>query len=105
VVVSHNGDLRGLVEDSLGIERRVACSVDGFSELGAIVSGTSLVATVPDTLARRMKELYPRLRTAALPFRLPSSPAELLWRTSEENDPGQSWLREQIRQLARGLRA
>lgn len=37
VIVSYNGDLRGVVEQSLGRQRRVRCSVEGFASVGAIV--------------------------------------------------------------------
>lgn len=101
VVVSYNGDLRGYVEDSLGIERRVVCSVPGFAGLGAIVRGTPLLATVPETVARCMEDMFPGLRHAPLPFTLPSYPVELLWRRSLDHDPAHLWLRAQIRAAAK----
>jgi LysR family transcriptional activator of mexEF-oprN operon len=52
VVVSYNGDTRGIVEDFLGVERRVRCSVASFAALGDIVEGTDLLATVPDSARR-----------------------------------------------------
>lgn len=101
VVVSYNGDLRGYVEDSLGIERRVVCSVTGFAGIGAIVRGTPLLATVPETVARCMEDMFPGLRHAPLPFTLPSYPVELLWRRSLDHDPAHMWLREQLRAAAK----
>src|SRR4051812_43355594 len=47
VIVSYNGDLRGIVEDIYGRERRIRCSVADFSSIGAIVDGGRLVATIP----------------------------------------------------------
>ncbi len=101
VVVSYNGDLRGYVEDSLGIERRVVCSVPGFAGLGAIVRGTPLLATVPETVARVMEQMFPGLRHTPLPFTLASYPIELLWRRSLDHDPAHLWLRAQIRAAAK----
>ncbi len=47
VIVSYNGDLRGTVEDNMGRERDVRCSVASFGSIGAIVDGSALVATLP----------------------------------------------------------
>lgn len=101
VVVSYNGDLRGYVEDALGIERRVVCSVPGFAAIGAIVAGTPIVATVPDRVAAQIEAMFPGLRHAPLPFELKSYPNELLWRKSLEHEPAHMWLRQQVRALAK----
>src|SRR5262249_52334245 len=61
VIVSYNGDLRGVIEDSFGKQRRVRCSVASFHSIGAIVEGSSLVATVPLVVAAPILRLHPRL--------------------------------------------
>src|SRR4051794_27700344 len=48
VIVSYNGDLRGIVEETFGRERRVRCSVASFASIGAIVDGARLVATISE---------------------------------------------------------
>lgn len=104
VVVSFNGDLRGYVEDSLGIERRVACSVPGFANVGAIVAGTSLVATLPERIARHLESMHPTLRHAPLPFELEVYPLEMIWRKSDEHDAGHRWLRDRVKAIAAAKR-
>jgi LysR family transcriptional regulator, mexEF-oprN operon transcriptional activator len=79
VVVSYNGDTRGIVEDLLGVERRVRCSVASFAALGDIVEGTALLATVPEMVARRALRRHRHLRAWPVPFALPGAPLEMLW--------------------------
>ncbi|HET9627674.1 MAG TPA: LysR family transcriptional regulator, partial [Kofleriaceae bacterium] len=54
IVVSYNGDLRGIVEDSMRKQRKIRCSVSSFSNLGALIDGTALLATVPELVARHL---------------------------------------------------
>ena len=86
VIVSYNGDFRGVVEDALSKTRRVRCSVDSFAHVGAIVSGTNLLATVPTLVANDLLALRPHLRALELPFSLQGTPMELLWPASKDDD-------------------
>lgn len=105
VIVSYNGDLRGVVEDVLGKTRKVRCSVSSFSNVGAIIEGTALVATVPRLVADQITRARPRLRTAALPFELARTPMELLWpAASDDDDPGR-FLRDAIVRASKEMRA
>ena len=99
VAVSYNGDLRGIVEDVLGRARRVRCSVSTFANVGAIVDGTALLATVPETVAREIRRVRPHLRTAALPFSLAGAPIELLWAAASEDDEACAFLRARIARI------
>jgi len=96
VVVSYNGDLRGIVEDVLGLQRRVRVSVSSFDGIGAIVDGSALVATVPSRVAAEILEVRQHLRTAPLPFALGGTPMELLWRADVDDDDAVRFLRELI---------
>src|SRR5207245_7219151 len=96
VIVSYNGDLRGVVEDALRKTRNVRCSVSSFANLGAIVDGSALVATVPARVGGQIRRAYPRLRTAGLPFQMPATPVELLWSAADDDDPAGRFLRDQI---------
>jgi LysR family transcriptional activator of mexEF-oprN operon len=103
VIVSYAGDLRGVVEDSLGLQRRVRVSVPTFHCIGAVVEGGALLATVPETIARDILALRPRLRTATLPFTLRGTPMELIWRRAVEDDDAVGFLRELVARVARGF--
>ena len=99
VVVSYNGDLRGIVEDVLGRARRVRCSVSTFANVGALVDGTSLLATVPEIVARELRRVRPHLRAAALPFSLGGAPLELLWPAAVDDDQACAFLRARILEI------
>jgi LysR family transcriptional activator of mexEF-oprN operon len=100
VIVSYNGDLRGVIEDSFGKQRRVRCSVASFGAVGPLVDGSSLVATVPEIVAAQILHLYPQLRSAALPFHMPKNGVELLWPTALDGDDALRFLRSVIERLA-----
>lgn len=99
VIVSYNGDLRGVVEDMLGRSRDVRCSVPSFAPVGAIVSGSSLLATVPATVAAYLQSKWPNLATAALPFDSGGT-MELLWPVSTDDDPALRFVREAVAEAA-----
>jgi LysR family transcriptional activator of mexEF-oprN operon len=101
VIVSYNGDLRGIVEDMLGKARKVRCSVSSFSNLGGIIEGTSMLATVPTFLANKIRATRPHLATKPLPFRLEGSFAELLWPAAADDDEPGRFVRDKIIALAK----
>jgi LysR family transcriptional regulator, mexEF-oprN operon transcriptional activator len=103
VIVSYNGDLRGIIEDALNKQRRVRCSVSSFSHVGEIVEGSSLLATVPLVIVQHILALRPGLRTAQLPFQMTGSPLELLWPSSSDDDDANRFLREQLVAVAGAL--
>jgi LysR family transcriptional regulator, mexEF-oprN operon transcriptional activator len=101
VIVSYNGDLRGVIEDTLRKQRRVRCSVPSFSNLGALVDGSALIATVPAIVAKHLRALRPHLRIAPLPVHLGTAPAELLWpATADDDEPGR-FVRTRIAEIAK----
>lgn len=99
VIVSYNGDLRGVVEDLLGLRRDVRLSVPSFHGVGPAVDGSPLVATVPVLVAQDILQFYPHLVTAPLPFAVESTAMELLWRAAVDDDPAIDWVRRQISEL------
>ncbi|MCA9551121.1 MAG: LysR family transcriptional regulator [Myxococcales bacterium] len=105
VIVSYNGDLRGVIEDfGLGT-RDVRCSVSTFSHIGAIVHGSALVATVPSRIAERERALRPELRTAPLPFETGEGTVDLLWPAALDGDEALTFVREHLARIARATGA
>lgn len=100
VIVSYNGDLRGIVEDTLRKTRSVRCSVPSFANIGALISGTSLLATVPEEVAAHVRRAFPHLATAETPFVLEGSPMELLWLATSDDDPATGYLRGVIERVS-----
>jgi LysR family transcriptional activator of mexEF-oprN operon len=100
VIVSYNGDLRGLIEDYLGIARDVRVSVPTFHSIGAIVEGTALLATIPSMVARQILLERPKLRVAELPFPLEGTAVELLWRSALDDDPALRFVMDHVTRIA-----
>jgi len=100
VIVSYNGDLRGIVEDVLARPRRIRCSVSSFANIGAIVDGSPLVATVPQIVADQIQALRTHLRTRPLPFKMPWAATELLWPATSDDDEPARFVRDKLEAIA-----
>jgi LysR family transcriptional regulator, mexEF-oprN operon transcriptional activator len=105
VIVSYNGDLRGIVEDLYGKARKVRCSVSSFAHIGAIVDGTAMLATVPELVAVKAVATRPHLRTKRLPssIKIEGSHAELLWPAATDDDEPCKFVRAKIREIAKAV--
>jgi LysR family transcriptional activator of mexEF-oprN operon len=103
VIVSYNGDLRGIVEDVVGKNRKVRCSVSSFANIGAIVDGTAMLATIPELVAVKALAARPYLKTKPLPstMKIEGSHAELLWPAVTDDDEPCKFVRAKIRELAK----
>ena len=103
VIVSYNGDLRGIVEDLVGKNRKVRCSVSSFANIGAIVDGTAMLATVPELIAVKILAARPHLKTKPLPptMKIEGSHAELLWPAVTDDDEPCKFVRAKIREIAK----
>jgi len=103
VIVSYNGDLRGIVEDLTGKNRKVRCSVGSFANIGAIVDGTAMLATIPELVAVKILAARPHLKTKPLPptMKIEGSHAELLWPAVTDDDGPCRFVRAKIREIAR----
>jgi LysR family transcriptional activator of mexEF-oprN operon len=101
VIVSYNGDLRGIVEDTFDKTRNVRCSVSGFANIGAIVDGSAMLATIPELVAEKIRATRPHLRTKPLPTTLSieGAHAELLWPAVTDDDEPCKFLRDKIRKI------
>lgn len=92
-IVSGTG--QGLLADALTeqrVERRIVLKLSGFLGLGAILSATDLLATLPrqtaETLARGGE-----LRVLTCPFAIPSFTVKQHWHARYHHDPANRWLR------------
>lgn len=95
VVVEAPTRSQGLLESYVqkrGIHRNAALTTPHFMSLPQILSGTDLIATVPDAIADSFADNR-RLARLPLPFRSPVFDAHLHWSKSVSNDPAHRWLR------------
>jgi LysR family transcriptional activator of mexEF-oprN operon len=103
VIVSYNGDLRGIVEDTLRKPRQIRCSVSTFANLGALLDGSARLATVPDLVAHYLQRVRPHLRIRPLPFELPGAANELVWPNTVDDDEPCRFARDRIREIAEAV--
>ena len=103
IIVSYNNDLRGVIEESFGRERRVRCSVASFGAIGAIVDGGSLVATIPIVVAAQILRVRPHLSMSPIPFAHEPGSIDLLWPTALDSDPACRFVREAMVRIAGSL--
>ena len=103
VIVSYNGDLRGIVEDNLRKTRKIRCSVSSFANIGSVIDGTAMLATIPVLIADEIRATRPHLKTRPLPFRIEGSFWELLWQAATDDDEPCRFARARIAAIARAL--
>lgn len=103
VIVSYNADLRGIIEDALGKQRRTRCSVSSFASVPEIVEGSALLATVPRMVAEDAVRRRPSLALRDLPFEPAGASSDMLWPASAEDDEACTFLRAQLVELAAEL--
>ena len=97
-LVSFAGDLSGFIDEELAKldrKRRVVLAVPQFNALGPLLSGTDIVASVPDYTAAALTAAG-GLRTEPLPFESKTFELHMAWRGAQDNDPAERWLRSRI---------
>ncbi len=98
ILVSRRGREEGPVDEALqalGLERRIATMVGGFSAALALARASDLIATVPE---RHTQALRAGLRGFALPFALAPFSVSMLWHPRLDADPAHRWLRGCLRE-------
>lgn len=103
VGVSYDGSLRGLVEQVIGVERRVRVSVASVHSVGPLVDGSALVATLPGVVAQQIREHRPHLRIVPAPFTVSRVPVDLLSRRALADDEAVRFVAERIVAVAKKL--
>jgi LysR family transcriptional regulator, mexEF-oprN operon transcriptional activator len=97
-LVSFAGDLSGFIDEELeklGRKRHVVLAVPQFNGLSTLLAGTDIIATVPDYTAEALTAAG-GLRAEDPPLDTQSFELHMAWRGSQDNDPGERWLRSRI---------
>jgi LysR family transcriptional activator of mexEF-oprN operon len=97
-LVSFAGDLSGFIDEELeklGRKRHVVLAVPQFNGLGTLLAGTDIVAMVPDYTADALTAAG-GVRAEEPPLPVRSFELHMAWRGSQDNDPGERWLRSRI---------
>jgi LysR family transcriptional activator of mexEF-oprN operon len=97
-LVSFAGDLSGFIDEYLqemDRKRHVVLAVPQFNGLATLLTGTDIVATVPDYAAQVLTAAG-GVRAEDLPLETRTFELHMAWRGSQDNDPGERWLRSRI---------
>jgi LysR family transcriptional activator of mexEF-oprN operon len=97
-LVSFAGDLSGFIDvalEKLGRSRRVVLAVPQFNGLSTLLSGTNIIATVPDYTAAALTAAG-GLRAEDPPLEAQTFQLHMAWRGAQDNDPAERWLRSRI---------
>jgi DNA-binding transcriptional LysR family regulator len=101
LVVVAAGTGHGKVDELLersGVRRHVRLTVPHYVGVGHILSGTDLIATVPERLADRLIEPF-GLAKVAHPAKLPEIAINLFWHAKYHREPANRWLRSLVFEL------
>ena len=99
VHVSRRVDDKGPIDQALaemGLERRIATVVGGFSAALALARASDLVATVHE---RHTGALYAGMHRFAIPLPLAPFTVSLLWHPRLDGDTAHRWLRGCVRDV------
>jgi DNA-binding transcriptional LysR family regulator len=102
VVVARRLRDRGPIDEALnllGLERRIATFVGGFSDALALARTTDLIATVPECSTATSRN---GLFSFPLPLPTPEFTVSLLWHPRLDADPAHRWLRACVRDACAG---
>ena len=97
VQVLRQGNAHSPIDDlvsRLGVERRIAAIVGGFSAALALVRGSDLVASLPEL---HNGNLLAGMYTFAIPLPLQPFTISMLWHPRLDGDPAHRWLRGCVR--------
>ena len=93
---------RGIVDDALaklGLKRSIALITPRFLAVPFLVRAAPVITTMHAQLALLFAQSL-GLSLSVPPLHLPDLPIWLLWHTSYDHDPAQTWLRQVIARLA-----
>ena len=99
VCVSRRGLDRGPIDEALsplGLERKIATIVGGFSVALALARASDLIASVPE---RHTGVLRAGMHSFPLPVAIPEVTVSLLWHPRLDADPAHRWLRGIVRDV------
>jgi LysR family transcriptional regulator, nod-box dependent transcriptional activator len=96
----YTGSADQLVRHLLNIDLKVHMTLPSLLQLPLALPGSTLVATLPERVARLYLPELP-IKILPLPFDVPPTQEVLLWHKRHEPDPAHTWLRELIVRIAR----
>lgn len=98
LLVSVTGDVAGPTDQalqSIGMQRRVAMSVNNFYTVPSLLKQSDLICVAPSMVLE--KAIFSKeLAVFETPLEIPQTPLSLLWHKRQDQDAGLRWLRRHI---------
>ncbi|MEW6129153.1 MAG: LysR family transcriptional regulator [Acidobacteriota bacterium] len=95
IAVFYKQQGQGVIDTLLaqkGLSRRTVVHVPHFTTVPFAVSETDLIATIPESLAKKFSKQL-KLQVLPLPIAIPPFRLTLLWHERFHNDPAHQWMR------------
>jgi DNA-binding transcriptional LysR family regulator len=106
VVVSHDPNARGIVDDALaerGLSRHVVLRLSHFLLVPPVVASTNYVAALSERVARPMARGLP-LQLLKMPLEVPTASVRMIWHERTAASPAHAWLRGVVEEIGRATR-
>ncbi|MDP1930801.1 MAG: LysR family transcriptional regulator [Gammaproteobacteria bacterium] len=103
LLVSRTGEAQGNVDRALqreGLKRRVATTVNHFSVVPKLLTGTDMIAVVPHRIAES-PQFNSELWVTDSPICVEPRDIYLIWHARLDRDPGLAWLRKLLETVVR----
>ncbi len=106
VLVSHEPNARGIVDDALaqrGLSRQVVLRLSHFLLVPAVVAGTDYVAALSEAVARPFARTLP-LQVLKMPLPVGTGTVRMIWHERTTGSPAHAWFRGLVQQVGAELR-
>ncbi len=100
-VVTYGGNWKSqyvLDLEAKGLSLNQVLGVPSPADLGQILKGTDLIATLPSRMAHMLRDVVVRASPLPSPFDI-----DLVWTSRTHHSPMHSWVRQQIAEIASGI--
>ena len=106
VLVSHEPNARGIVDDALaqrGLSRQVVLRLSHFLLVPAVIAGTDYVAALSEAVARPFARTLP-LQLLKMPLEVGTGWVRMIWHERTTSSPPHAWFRGLVQQVGADLR-
>jgi DNA-binding transcriptional LysR family regulator len=105
VLVSHEPNARGIVDDALaqrGLSRQVVLRLSHFLLVPAVIAGTDYVAALSEAVARPFARSLP-LQLLKMPLDVGTGTVRMIWHERTTASPPHAWFRRVVQQVGNKL--
>lgn len=105
LLVTLTGEATGLIDEQLremDLKRRIALTVNQFTLVPELISGSDLISAVPLRMIERSL-FQKKLHNTELPLKLAPAYLQMMWHERKQTDPAHEWMRTRLLEIAQDL--